>query len=219
MSPDERSALKPKTTTATTPPTIKRTARAGTPGVARTRGRPRFAQVLAAPELGGPLEFLRLLWAVAHGLESLSKRMSASLGLTGPQRLVVRMVGRFPSITSTQLAQLLHVDPSTLTGVLQRLERRGLLTRTRDGHDRRRALIGLTADGRRFDVETEGTTEAAVAATLAKVSAGDAASARRALSVLVAMLDAATGAKLDTKPRTKPRTKPPTKPRTKPRTK
>jgi DNA-binding MarR family transcriptional regulator len=161
------------------------------PGENKAPRSTRPGQPLAVPELDGPLEFLRLLWAVAHGLESLSKRMSARLGITGPQRLVVRMVGRFPSITSTQLAQLLHVHPSTLTGVLQRLERRGLLTRQRDGRDRRRALIGLTAEGRRFDVETAGTNEAAVAATLTQLDASESASARRALSLLAVSLDRA----------------------------
>ena len=148
----------------------------------------RLVHLLTVPELDGPLEFLRLLWAVAHGLESLSKRMTTRLGITGPQRLVVRLVGRFPSITSGQLAQLLHVHPSTLTGVLQRLERRGLLTRQRDGSDRRRALIGLTAEGRRFDVETAGTNEAAVAATLRQLEPGQSESARRALSLLAVAL-------------------------------
>jgi DNA-binding MarR family transcriptional regulator len=158
------------------------------PGQGKAPRSARLVHLLAVPELDGPLEFLRLLWAVAHGLESLSKRMTTRLGITGPQRLVVRLVGRFPSITSGQLAQLLHVHPSTLTGVLQRLERRGLLTRQRDGSDRRRALIGLTAEGRRFDVETAGTNEAAVAATLRQLEPGESESARRALSLLAVAL-------------------------------
>ena len=43
--------------------------------------------------LGEPLEFLRLLWAVAHALHSTSKRLEATLGVTGPQRLGLQMVG------------------------------------------------------------------------------------------------------------------------------
>jgi DNA-binding MarR family transcriptional regulator len=148
-----------------------------------------WTDTLATPELGEALEFLRLLWAVAHGLESLSKRMARTLGVTGPQRLVLRLVGRFPSVTSSQLAVLLHVHASTLTGVLQRLERRGLLARRRDGQDRRRSLIGLTAEGRRLDVATPGTIEAAVTAALAKMDPGDATTARAALNLLISTLD------------------------------
>src|SRR3954470_12003885 len=109
------------------------------------------------PQLGEVLEFMRLLWAVDHGLQSTSKRMESTLGITGPQRLVLRLVGRFPGITAGNLAQILHVHPSTLTGVLKRLERRGFLQRRPDPRDARRASLGLTARGRRLDVGAAGT--------------------------------------------------------------
>ena len=41
------------------------------------------------PPLGAVLDFMRLLWAVDHALQSASKRMEATFGMTGPQRLVV----------------------------------------------------------------------------------------------------------------------------------
>src|SRR3954469_22948255 len=84
---------------------------------------------MADPEgesLGDVLEFMRVLWALDHALQSASKSMAARLGVTGPQRLVVRMVGRYPDISAGALARLLHVLPSTLTGVLQRLVARDL---------------------------------------------------------------------------------------------
>ena len=54
--------------------------------------------------LGDALAFMQLLWAVAHGLESSSKRMHAELGVTGPQRLVLRIVGHYKRIAAGQLA-------------------------------------------------------------------------------------------------------------------
>jgi DNA-binding MarR family transcriptional regulator len=122
------------------------------------------------PPLGEVLEFMRLLWAVDHGLQSTSKRMESSLGLTGPQRLVVRLVGRFPGITAGKLAQILHVHPSTLTGVLKRLEKRGVLERKADPLDGRKALFALTEVGRALDVPSEGTVEAAVQRVLSRLS-------------------------------------------------
>jgi DNA-binding MarR family transcriptional regulator len=97
---------------------------------------------LELPPLGEVLEFLRLIWAVHHGLEKTSKKMDVRLGVTGPQRLVVRIVGRFPGIPAGRLAQILHVHPSTLTGVLKRLERRGFIERRPDPRDARRASLG-----------------------------------------------------------------------------
>jgi hypothetical protein len=81
---------------------------------------------LPLPPLGETIDFLRLIWRVDHALHQASKRMQASLGVTGPQRLVIRIVGRFPGLTAGQLAEILYVDPSTMTGVLERLERRCL---------------------------------------------------------------------------------------------
>jgi DNA-binding MarR family transcriptional regulator len=118
------------------------------------------------PPLGEVIDFLRLIWRLDHALQRASKLMQASLGVTGPQRLVIRIVGRFPGLTAGQLAEILHVHPSTLTGVLKRLERRGVLARRRDPRDQRRALLGLTAQGRRLESESKGTVEAAVRAAL-----------------------------------------------------
>lgn len=120
--------------------------------------------------LGEVLDFLRLLWAVDHALQRKSKRMEATLGVTGPQRLVIRIVGRFPGMVAGDLARALHVHPSTLTGVLQRLEGRGLIRRRSDPDDARRSLLWLTAKGSKFDVEIEGTVEAATSGALASFS-------------------------------------------------
>jgi DNA-binding MarR family transcriptional regulator len=76
-------------------------------------------------DLGPVLEFIRLLWATDHGLQSASKAMAARLGVTGSQRLAVRVLSRCPGLSAGELARILHVHPSTLTGVLQRLQSRG----------------------------------------------------------------------------------------------
>ncbi len=127
------------------------------------------------PPLGAVLDFMRLLWAVDHSLQSASKRMEASYGVTGPQRLVVRIVGRFPGIAAGRVAEILHVHPSTLTGILKRLESRGILQRKSDPRDARRALFGLTPKGRKLDTLRTGGVEQAVRRVLAadpqKVSA------------------------------------------------
>src|SRR5207245_5684159 len=114
------------------------------------------------PPLGAVLDFLRLLWAVDHALQSASKRMESNFGMTGPQRLVMRIVGRFPGIAAGRVAEILHVHPSTLTGILKRLESRGLLQRRTDPRDARRALFMLTPKGRKLATGRTGSVEQAV---------------------------------------------------------
>jgi DNA-binding MarR family transcriptional regulator len=130
------------------------------------------------------LEFLSLLWNVDHGLKSMSRHLEGSLGLTGPQRLVVRIVGRFPGITSGRLAHILHVHPSTLTGIMKRLEERGLIERKPDPYDARKALLFLTQAGRALDVPAAGTIEDAVQRVLSKMPKARLAAAQDVLTAL-----------------------------------
>lgn len=113
---------------------------------------------------------MRLLWAVDHGLHRRSKRMEAELGITGMQRIVIRLVGRYPEIAAGRLAELVHVHPSTLTGVLKRLVDRGLIRRNTDPDDARRSRFVLLAAGRAVDASHAGTVEAAVRRALGRLS-------------------------------------------------
>ena len=119
--------------------------------------------------LGGVLDFLKLLWALDHGLQTASREMERRIGVTGPQRMVVRIVGRFPGISAGELASVLHVHPSTLTGVLRRLETRRIIKRTRDPEDGRRAHFFLTPSGGQLDAVKTGTVEATIRAALQTV--------------------------------------------------
>ena len=139
--------------------------------------------------LGPVLEFMRALWALDHALQSASKRMETRLGVTAPQRLVVRIVGRFPGISAGEVAEILHVHPSTLTGVLKRLEARGIVTRRADPRDARRALLALTARGRELDRLRSGTVEAVVRRVLQRLPSGSVRSARALAEALTAALD------------------------------
>ena len=132
--------------------------------------------------LGEVLEFMRLLWAVAHGMHSISRQMKSSLGVTGRQRLVLRMVGRFPGITASRLARLLHIHPST--GVVKRLVEQGYLERQEDALDARRATLRLTAAGFALDVPATGTVEAAVQRLLLRVPEAQRLAAQELLTAL-----------------------------------
>jgi MarR family transcriptional regulator, organic hydroperoxide resistance regulator len=140
---------------------------------------------VASPEaLPEVLQFMRLLWGVAHALDRTSKRMNQELGVTGPQRLVLRVVGLFPGLSAGELAHILHVHPSTLTGVLQRLIEQRLIQRTTAQADRRRAQLRLTSKGARINHVTDGTVEAAVGRALKRASSRDRAAAQRLFAAL-----------------------------------
>ena len=139
---------------------------------------------VAAEALPDVLQFMRLLWALVHGLDKTSKRMRSEMGVTGPQRLVLRVVGLFPGLSAGERAALLHVHPSTLTGVLQRLVAQRLVTRVSHRKDHRRAVLTLTTRGARINQTRRGTVEATVEAALRGVTSRERTVATRVLERL-----------------------------------
>lgn len=121
--------------------------------------------------IGETLMFMHHLWELMHALQVRSKRMARTLGVTGLQRLVIRVLGQSPGISARDLSSTLGIHPSTLTGVLARLEREKLIERRVDPADRRRARFWLTAAGKRIDREKRGTVEAAVRRGLRRADA------------------------------------------------
>lgn len=135
-------------------------------------------------ELGQTLEFMRVLWELHHGLEKASRRMEASLGVTGQQRLVLRMIGRFPDASAGEIARILHVHPSTLTLLVRRLEKRGMLRRRRHPSDGRMLLFELTARGRAVDSRRSGTIESMIGSVLSGLGAVRVTASRNVLQAL-----------------------------------
>jgi DNA-binding MarR family transcriptional regulator len=144
--------------------------------------------VTVAQPLGDALVFMQVLWSVAHGLESSSKRMHGELGITGPQRLVLRLIGHHGRISAGALAEVLHIDPSSLTGMLQRLEQAKLIRRESDPFDRRRALLKLTRRGMRLNDQQAGTIEAKIAQALRRMSRERVSTTKAVLAEIAAAL-------------------------------
>jgi DNA-binding MarR family transcriptional regulator len=117
--------------------------------------------------------------------------MEQELGVTGPQRFTVRMLGAEGPLSAGELAEHLELHPSTLTGVLERLVRAGLVSRSIDPGDGRRAVLALTEAGRRVDRKHAGTVEAAVRSVLRDSPAADRTAARRVLERIVKALEVA----------------------------
>lgn len=140
--------------------------------------------------LGPALGFLRGLWQLNQALEKVSSHMAKTLGVTAQQRLILRCVGRYPGISSGQLAALLHLDPGTISAGLRRLERKRMLDRRRDPRDGRRVMLSLTRGGRALDRPSAGTIEEAVEQLLDTADPGALSSTAEVLRTLTELLQA-----------------------------
>lgn len=76
-----------------------------------------------------------------------SRKLVHDHGLTGPQLLVLRTLERLGMVPIGMLAKEISLSHATVTGVLDRLEKRSLVRRTRSDLDKRKVLVAVTDAG------------------------------------------------------------------------
>ncbi|MCR5233808.1 MAG: MarR family transcriptional regulator [Lachnospiraceae bacterium] len=72
------------------------------------------------------------------------------LGLTYTQYIVMMVMWEKEKVNVGQLGDLLHLDAGTLTPLLKRLEKAGLVTRQRSRDDERITIISITPEGEKL---------------------------------------------------------------------
>jgi MarR family transcriptional regulator, organic hydroperoxide resistance regulator len=90
------------------------------------------------------------LYATSRAITSLYRPVLHEMGLTYPQYLVMLALWERESATVSELGRLLYLDSGTLTPLLKRLEKQGLIVRLRDTTDERQVNIALTLAGFRM---------------------------------------------------------------------
>ena len=93
------------------------------------------------------LPVLRELARSFQAFEQFSAFHTRQMGLTPPQFDVVATLGNTEGMTCKELSEKTLITKGTLTGVVDRLEEKGLVTRTTLEHDRRSVAIALTDAG------------------------------------------------------------------------
>ena len=92
-------------------------------------------------------EFVGLVRRLIRAVYLESQRNSKQFGLTSPQSGVLRSLFNKGSMSSAELSRTTYVTPSNITGIIDRLEKKGLVERIRVTGDRRIVLITLTSKG------------------------------------------------------------------------
>jgi MarR family transcriptional regulator, organic hydroperoxide resistance regulator len=107
------------------------------------------------------LRLLSLIWGLSAALERTSRAMESTVGVTGPQRFLLRFVGLAPGISCARLASVMARDLSDLQSDLDGLVAKNLLAEQEGS-----ASYYLTAHGATVNAVTEGTVEQAVSKAL-----------------------------------------------------
>ena len=97
-------------------------------------------------------QFVRTLRSLAEcyqAFEAYSGAHVRKLGLTSAQFDIVATLGNTPGMTCKELGEKTLITKGTLTGVLDRMEMRGLIRRSPSDADRRQVFVALTPQGNR----------------------------------------------------------------------
>jgi DNA-binding MarR family transcriptional regulator len=94
------------------------------------------------------LRILQSLRQIIRAIEIHSHKLVQDYQITGPQLNCLLALQEHESLTPTALAHIVYLSPSTIVGIVDRLEEKGLVDRSRSSKDRRQVLITITAAGR-----------------------------------------------------------------------
>jgi len=96
------------------------------------------------------LEIMQSLRRIFKTIQDYSHEVSNKFGITGPQLWTLKTISLNGSLSLGELSKKMYLHPSTISGVVDRLEKKGYALRERDQGDRRVVKVQLTPKGRRL---------------------------------------------------------------------
>src|SRR5580700_6868942 len=99
------------------------------------------------PEVDSIVETIIYLYTESRRL---TKGMAREVGLTGPQLTVIKLLETFDNLSLSSLSERIRAQNSTVTGIIDRMEREGLVRRERSTVDRRVVHIRLSEKGQKL---------------------------------------------------------------------
>jgi len=117
------------------------------------------------------------------------RREVHELGVTGGQVSLLVQIWKQEGIGVAQLAALERMSPAAMSGYVDRLEKAGLVVRTRSGVDRRRVGLTLTPEGERVLRAVRSRRTAWLAARMSRLSGDELAAVHAAVEPLARLLE------------------------------
>jgi DNA-binding MarR family transcriptional regulator len=108
---------------------------------------------LSADLKAGTDEILEAIIYLTTETRRITKELARRANLTGPQLTVVKILENIGDLSLSELSDKIRAQNSTVTGIIDRMEREGLVQRVRSKEDRRVVRIHLTEKGAKLASE------------------------------------------------------------------
>ena len=160
-----------------------------------TRTNPSEAKAPESPPRDDPLAPIIADFRTAiTTLKALSNERVLRVGLSMAQLNILYTLKRCGEMPMSRLAEMLNVSLSNATGLIDRIEERGLVERTRVPEDRRIVLIRVTSSGEQLLKELDILSDDLLRSVLGRLTASELAAVGTAFaSIRDALIEAAGG--------------------------
>lgn len=142
------------------------------------------------PEGSYDLRILQALRRIIRAIDLHSHKLATQYKITGPQLGCLLAIKDEGAMTSANLAKKVYLSPSTVVGIIDRLEEKQLVTRNRDSKDRRQVHISITTAGLDLIAAAPSLLQDTLSAALGDLSEIEQVSITLALEKLVDLMEA-----------------------------
>jgi DNA-binding MarR family transcriptional regulator len=106
------------------------------------------------PKESYELRILQLLRRIIRAVDIHSHKLAHLHDITGPQLGCLMVIKENGPLTSGNIAKKVYLSPSTIVGIIDRLEKKKLIIRDRDRKDRRQVFVSITPKGEKLLTDT-----------------------------------------------------------------
>ncbi len=142
------------------------------------------------PEASYDLRIFQSLRRIIQSIEIYSHKLTRNYQITGPQLDSLLALHEKGPLTVTALAKQAFLSPSTIVGIVDRLEEKGLLVRNRSAKDRRQVLITISEAGQALTQKAPSRLQATLSHGLNELPEREQISITLALEKLVDLMEA-----------------------------
>ncbi|MDI6604558.1 MAG: MarR family transcriptional regulator [Thermoanaerobacteraceae bacterium] len=97
-------------------------------------------------EVSNGIKILKVLKQIRDIMKQNMKYQFNKIDITGPQGMLMSMLAHHGKMKISDLSENLGLSNSTVSGIIDRLERQGLVERTRSIEDRRVVYVSITSE-------------------------------------------------------------------------
>jgi len=139
------------------------------------------------PTISSIIDNLRRVFQI---LNEQSKKVERETGITGPQLWAIKTIHESSPVNVSDLANKLYLHPTTVVGIIDRLEKQNLVERRRSKDDRRVVWIGLTDKGNDLVKSAPEVVQGLLVSGLEEISANNLIEIDRSMKLLVKIFGA-----------------------------